>query len=288
MNQKINQYVTALFEPYGGAKSVEELKSDLLADLNERFAELVAQGKDEHTALEETLESIGDIEVILAEMSQITHTLERRVAMNFSAQSLKESDFAKTVLHKGKFDASSLENADFSGADLIGSSFKSSDLRGASFDGANLTGVTLATSDLTGASFKNANLTDADISATDLVGTDFEGANLTRTKLVYIDFGQTNFKNAVFIGTNFRKSDLSGICFAGQLLSGVIFDGASLENCNFKGAILKNVSFKPYFALTNKYYKMLATIQFSGASMDKLTYNALKGMGANLAGVTVL
>jgi hypothetical protein len=45
-----------------GAKSVSELKADLLADLHERFRELKAEGKDDATAFELTIDSIGDIE----------------------------------------------------------------------------------------------------------------------------------------------------------------------------------------------------------------------------------
>jgi hypothetical protein len=47
MNDKIDTYVDGVFAPYEGAKSVSELKADLLADLHERFRELKAEGKDD-------------------------------------------------------------------------------------------------------------------------------------------------------------------------------------------------------------------------------------------------
>ena len=56
----------------------------------------------------------------------------------------------------------------------------------------------------------------------------------------------------------------------------------------FKGATLKNVSFLPAFALTNKNYRAIKTINFDGAMMDKLTYAALKGMNADLSQVTII
>ena len=50
------------FNLYDGVKSVAELKADLLSDLQERFRELKAEGKDDETAFDMTVESIGDID----------------------------------------------------------------------------------------------------------------------------------------------------------------------------------------------------------------------------------
>src|SRR5262249_18199840 len=62
MNEKLTNYVNGVFAPYDEAKSVAELKADLLSDLQERFRELKAEGKDDETAFAMTIESIGDIE----------------------------------------------------------------------------------------------------------------------------------------------------------------------------------------------------------------------------------
>ena len=69
---------------------------------------------------------------------------------------------------------------------------------------------------------------------------------------------------------------------------GVHFDRTGLKEVTFKGATFKNVSFLPSFALTNKYYRAIKTINFDGAMMDKLTYAALKGVDADLSKVTVI
>ena len=74
----------------------------------------------------------------------------------------------------------------------------------------------------------------------------------------------------------------------GLTFIGVKFDKSTLNEVSFKGATLRNVSFVPAFALTNKYYRAIKTIHFDGATMDKLTYAALKGMGAELTKVTVI
>ena len=42
------------------------------------------------------------------------------------------------------------------------------------------------------------------------------------------------------------------------------------------------------FSLSKKYYKAIKAIKFDGAMMDKLSYNALKGMGAGLSKVTII
>ena len=44
----------------------------------------------------------------------------------------------------------------------------------------------------------------------------------------------------------------------------------------------------PSAAASRKYYTAIQTIAFDGARMDKLTYAALKGMGADLSNVTVI
>ncbi len=76
----------------------------------------------------------------------------------------------------------------------------------------------------------------------------------------------------------------------GQTFIGVRFGEAMLNEVTFKGATLKNVSFTPPFSLikTRKYYNAIKTIRFDGSMMDKLTYNSLKGMGADLSTVTVI
>src|SRR5262245_10731523 len=92
MNEKINQYLNGVFAPYEGVKSVAELKADLLSDLQERFRELKAEGKDDETAFAMTIESIGDIEQTVQEVANLTRSLERQVLTNFSGSDLAKSD----------------------------------------------------------------------------------------------------------------------------------------------------------------------------------------------------
>ncbi len=288
MNEKIDQYLNGVFAPYEGVKSVAELKADLLSDLQERFRDLKAEGKDDETALAMTIDSVGDIEQTVQEIANLSRSLERKVLINFSGSNLAKSDFAGVTAHEGKFDASALRGSDFSGADLTGSSFKNSDVREANFDRSNLTDCTLSTNDLSGASFNKTILVRTEFNSSGLAGAKFSNAKLVNAKLVKTDLRETIFENCVFDGVDFKQCDLRGQCLDGQTFVGVRFDGGALNEVTFRGATLKNVAFRSGFVLTNRYYQAFKTMIFDGAMMDKLTYAALKGMEADLSKVTIL
>ena len=206
MNKKIISYIDILFKPYEGSKSVSELKNDILIDLNDRYLDLLQQGINEEMALTKTLESIGEIEKTLIEITNCPPQKQNQI--KFNGTDLKRSDFSNIVLHNGVMTSSNLQNANFSSSDLTGSNFKTCDLENSHFDN--------------------------------------------------------------------------------QIIRNVHIGKAILENISFKGATLNNVSFKPRMSITNKYYKALATINFDGAFIDKITYNYLKSIGANLNNVTIL
>ena len=289
MNEKLTNYLNDVFAPYDGLKSVTELKADLLSDLQERFRELKAEGKDDETAFEMTIDSIGDIEQTVQEVANLSRSLERQVLINLSASNLQESDFAGVILHKGKFKASALRGADFAGADLTGTSFASSNAREANFDGANLTDCNFSVTDLADASFRKSILVRTNLSTSGLKGAKFIDIRLTDVKLTKTDLREATFENCIFNGVDFKYSDLRGICFDGQTFIGVKFDKSALNDVSFRGATLKNVSFRLPFSVTNKSYLAFKTVCFDGATMDKLTYAALKGLWVvDLSNVTVI
>jgi len=288
MNEKLTNYLNGVFAPYDGVKSIDELKADLHSDLQERFRELKAEGKDDKTAFEMTIDSIGDIEQTVQEVANLSRSLERQVLANFSASDLPKSDFAGVTAHKGKFEGSALRGSDFTGADLTGSSFKGSDVREASFDNANLTDCNLSAIDLAGASFNKSILVRTNFSMSGLTGVKFTNIKLIDVKLTMTDLSKTVFENCTFSGVEFEYSDLKGLCLDGQTFIGVKFGKAALSEVTFNGATLKNVSFTPSFSLSKKYYNAIKTIRFDGAYMDKLSYNSLKGLGADLSKVTII
>jgi len=288
MNEKLTNYLNGVFAPYDGVKSVAELKADLLSDLQERFRELKAEGKDDETAFQMTIDSIGDIEQTVQEVANLSRSLERQLLTNFSASNLPKSDFAGVTAHNGKFEASALRGSDFSRADLTGSSFKASDVREANFNGANLTDCNFSELDLTDASFTKTILVRTEFSQSDLTRAKFTDIKLIDVKLTMTDLRKTIFENCIFNGVDFKQCDLRGMCLDGLTFIGVKFGDAALNEVTFKGATLKNVSFTPPFSLTKKYYNAIKTIRFDDTTMDKLTYAALKGLGADLSKVTVI
>jgi len=118
MNDKLNEYVDGVFASYEGTKSISELKADLLADLQERYRELRAEGKDDATAFELTIDSIGDIEQTVQEVSNLSRVLERQVVTRFDSTDLRGSDFAGVTARQGRFGTSALRGSNFSNADL--------------------------------------------------------------------------------------------------------------------------------------------------------------------------
>jgi Uncharacterized low-complexity proteins len=289
MNTRLTAYLDTLFLPYEGVKSVTELKADLHTDLQERYHELVAEGKDDETAFKTTIESIGDIEQTILEVANLSRSLQRQVKINLKAKDLQENDFANVTLHNGKFKVSALRGANFTNADLTGSTFATSDAADAVFDGANLTDCSLSISTLTNASFNRTILVRTHFNTSGLDDAQFKDVILTDVTITKTDLRKTHFEHCFFNGVNFNYCDLRGMSFDGMSFNGVMFDKSALNNVSFRGATLKNVSFRLPFSLTNKSYRDFKTVCFDGATMDKLTYSALKGMWvADLSKVTVV
>jgi uncharacterized protein YjbI with pentapeptide repeats len=286
MNDQLINYVNGVFAPYEGVKSAAELKADLLSDLQERFRELKAEGKDDETAFAMTIESIGDIEQTVQEVANLSRALERRVLINFTGSNLPQSDFVGVIAHQGKFHGSALRGSDFAGADLTGSTFSASDVREGTFDRANLTDCTFYASDLTGASFRESILVRTRFNTSDLDGAHFIGVTLTDVKFTTTDLRKTTFERCTFLGVDFHYSDLSGQRLDGLTFIGITFGLPSLKDVSFQGATLKNVSFRPVGIWSMK--RAIQSISFDGAMMDKLTYAALKGIGADVSKVTIL
>ena len=213
---------------------------------------------------------------------------ERPLLANFSGSNLVNSDFAGVTAHKMKFNGSALRGSDFSDADLAGSSFTASDMREVNFDRTNLADCTLSASDLTEVSFNKTILVRTEFKASGLVGAKFSDATFVNVKLTTTDLRKTIFENCTFNGVDFEHSDMRGLCLDGQTFIDVRFDKTALNEATFKGATLENVSFRATYALTNKYYRAIKTICFDDAMIDKLTYAALKGLGADLSKVTLI
>jgi uncharacterized protein YjbI with pentapeptide repeats len=228
----------------------------------------------------------SEVEQVAQNGASLVET-QPQLLTNFSGNELTGTDFAGVSAHKLKFYGSDLSGSDFSGADLTGSTFTGSNVKDANFENANLTSCNFRADDLTNANFNKTILVDTRFYALTLAGAKFIDAELTNVKLSKTDLRETLFKNCTFNGVDFDYSDLRGISLDDQSFNGVKFHNAALNGASFKGATLKNVSFRSTFALTNKYYRAIKTINFEGAAIDKLTYASLKGLGADLSKATL-
>ena len=68
MNNKIKNYVEALFSDIPRSKKANELKEELLSNMSERFDDYVKEGKTENQAYSLVIGSLGDIDEMLAEV----------------------------------------------------------------------------------------------------------------------------------------------------------------------------------------------------------------------------
>lgn len=242
--------------------------------------------ESESIAANEPVES--PVQQPIKETGNFSRSSERQVPINLNAIDLQKSDFAGVILHKGKFKVSALRGANFAGADLTGSSFETLDAREANFDGANLTDCIFSITDLNDASFHKSILVRTSLNMSGQ-GARFTDATLTDVNLTKTDLQKTIFENCIFNGVDFSHCDLQGISFDGQTFTGARFNKCAMKNVSFRGATLRNVSFTVPFSLTNKAHLAMQTICFDGATMDKLTYAALKGLRViDLSKVTLI
>ncbi len=174
---------------------------------------------------------------------------------------IMESISAKTKellqLVRKNYSATDLSHADLKRVAVPDGKFNASDLHGADFSG----------SDLTNCSFRFSELRNVR----------FDGANLSKAKFLTSDLRNASFTGCVLNNTSFRGAILSGVSFDHLSLFGTNFDYASLDKTSFRNATLRDVSFKT---------DVRKTI-FEGATMDGITFNELKGRGANLTDVKV-
>lgn len=75
---KIKNYVDDLFKDIRKTRKSEELKEELLSDLEEKYQDLIANGKNEKEAYQEVIGGIGDVDELLEELKEPTEDLETR------------------------------------------------------------------------------------------------------------------------------------------------------------------------------------------------------------------
>lgn len=71
MNSRIEAHVDALFAHAAGGNHVTDIKEELLANLNDKYNDLISSGKSEDEAYALVISSIGDIDSLLKNMGDM-------------------------------------------------------------------------------------------------------------------------------------------------------------------------------------------------------------------------
>lgn len=71
--EKLERYINELFQDAPKTKKVRELKDELTCDLEEKYEDLIKDGKSEKDAYREVIAGIGDIEELLSTLSTETN-----------------------------------------------------------------------------------------------------------------------------------------------------------------------------------------------------------------------
>ncbi len=82
MNSKIKNYVEVLFTDIPSTRKSQELKEEILSNLNEHFEEHLREGKSENQAYTEALGDLGDIDELLKDLApeqEIKEKLDKKL-----------------------------------------------------------------------------------------------------------------------------------------------------------------------------------------------------------------
>jgi len=71
MNERILQHVDELFKEAPQKRRIAEMREELLSDMNEKYNDLVVEGKSEDEAFESVIAGIGDIGGLIDDVAQI-------------------------------------------------------------------------------------------------------------------------------------------------------------------------------------------------------------------------
>lgn len=237
MENKLREYLDSIFGPYSGHKQIKEIKEELYTDLSEKLEELRKNGFDEEKAYNLTVESIGNINELIEEITSKSRDLQMKIGFDFSLSDLKESDFNNINAIQGKFDYSNLVKSDFSESNLTGSSFKCSNLEKCNFDKTDLSNVNFNKSNLRGSTFENTKIIDTVFGYSDLSGITFQNMTINGANFNYAGLYNSKFINCTFYNVSFR-TDLKKTLFKGCIMDKITF--AMLKGYK---AILEDITF---------------------------------------------
>lgn len=72
MNEKIRVYVNELFENAPNTKKVNDLKDEIISNANDKFNDLISDGKSEKEAYDKVIQEIGNVDELISEVEKET------------------------------------------------------------------------------------------------------------------------------------------------------------------------------------------------------------------------
>jgi uncharacterized protein YjbI with pentapeptide repeats len=196
---------------------------------------------------------------------------------DMSSGSWVDADFSGLNNLKDKFGASNMKNCKFIGSDLSGLTLTSNNIIGCDFSNSNMRNSKIQASNLSNNLFTECSLIDTEFSASEIKKCNFSKANLSG-----IELKKTEIKNCILENTIWKLSS-----FELSHISETVFNGA-IEDCSFNNRSFSRVTFKNATIL-NTFFKgkKLKGIPFIDCQADRMTYEFLKNVKADLTGLTL-
>lgn len=70
MNEEIRKYVNTLFEKASNTKRVNDLKDEIISNANEKYEDILKEGKTKEEAYQKVKEEIGNVEELIEELEK--------------------------------------------------------------------------------------------------------------------------------------------------------------------------------------------------------------------------
>lgn len=95
MNDRLREYVDGLFNGVPMTKETIEFREEVLQNLNEKYADLISQGKSDEAAYNIAVAGVGDIQSILRDMGGEKAQAQNAAPAQEPPKSAREQEFAK-------------------------------------------------------------------------------------------------------------------------------------------------------------------------------------------------
>lgn len=95
MNDRLREYVDGLFNGVPMTKETIEFREEVLQNLNEKYADLISQGKSDEAAYNIAVAGVGDIQSILRDMDGEKAQAQNAAQAQEPPKSAREQEFAK-------------------------------------------------------------------------------------------------------------------------------------------------------------------------------------------------